>query len=486
MNENKRVIATLLCVVMVVLTIFAGKYSTLEETVEVYDNDSLVVWYTDDSLTDYLNAMAVDYHEKFGVRVIPKLRAGDDYVESIYHASIDETGAPDLYIVGSDSLEKAYMCGVASMIEDPRSVVSDVNFPKSALDATMYHNQRVAYPYYFETTALLYNESYLREMATNKVTAELAKTPDEEDEEAEDLSGIDPEILIEERINQCIPTTFEGLLTIADEYDAPEGVETIFKWDVRDIFYNYFFVGSYINLGGEFGDDSNIIDVYNMDSVKALQVFQDMNQFFSFESADVTYSQVVDEFIEGKLIFATVTSDALKAIEEAKAAGEFSYEYGLSTIPDLNDEMSTRSLAVTNVLAVNGYSDKRDQANALAQFLSISQAGSLYERTGKLPTKLGAIPDDSPAYTFVNEYQFSVPMPKLMATSNSWLLMEGTFADAWSGADVSGCLKELSEQLKHQVTGEAVTEEYIKLETEEEEIEYLDEEALKEEAQKEE
>ena len=73
-------------------------------------------------------------------------------------------------------------------------------------------------------------------------------------------------------------------------------------------------------------------------------------------------------------------------------------------------------------------------------------------------------------------------MPKLMTTSNYWLLLEDAFAGIWSGGDVSGTLKDLAEQLQLQITGKDVTLYYISIPREEEDIEYLDEDALSKEA----
>ena len=490
MNETKRILSALLAILLVVATIIGGRENTLKEPIEVIDNDSLIVWYTDDTLTDYLNKMAVEYHESMGVRVIPKLQTGQDYVESIYRASMDETGAPDLYIIGSDVLEKATLSGCAIPINDSRGIITSDNFPETAIRAVTYHDKMVGYPFYFETTALLYNKSYLREMVCNKMISERAELEGEVEgnssTEEDEFASLDQKE-VEKRIEESVPDTFDEFLTFADSYDAPAGVETFFKWDVRDIFYNYFFVGDYINIGGYNGDNAGVIDVYNLDAIRALKVFQDMNQFFSFESADVTYKQVVQEFLEGKLIFATVTTEIINTLEEAIAAEEFPYEYGIVMIPDINQDMLSRSLSVTSALAVNGYSNKKDVANAFAQFLTVTKADGLYENTGKIPTRNDVFSKKDTAYAFVEEYGYSSPMPKLMATSNCWLLMEGTFADAWSGADVSECLKELSEQLKLQILGEEVTEEYIELPKEEtEEVEYLDEDALREAAQSEE
>ena len=121
MKENKRLIAVLLCAVMVIGALMIGlKPAPVENTNEIVteSNDSLVVWYTDETMTDYLNAMAVDFHENGGMRVIPRLHGSSDYVESVYRASIDNDGAPDVYILSNDALEKAYLSGCARAVDE--------------------------------------------------------------------------------------------------------------------------------------------------------------------------------------------------------------------------------------------------------------------------------------------------------------------------------------------------------------------------------
>ncbi|MCR4755897.1 MAG: extracellular solute-binding protein [Lachnospiraceae bacterium] len=501
MKENKRLIAVLICAAMIIGVIRVG-LKPAPAVAEVTDheyNDSLIVWYTDESMTDYLNAMAVEYHEKGGMRVLPRLQASGEYIESVYKNSVSKEDAPDVYILSNDALEKAYLSGCAAIVDKKGDCLNTSNFPEAALDAVTYKGNKVGYPYYFETCALVYNRTYLREMITNKVLAETAKEPEESNEGEETPSEEEPvEVIptegtpefdeyIENKIDEAIPSTFDELLAFADSYDAPEKVEGMFKWDVRDVFFNYFFIGNYINVGGKCGDDAGTMDVYNIDAIRAMTLFQSLNSFFAFESSDVTYNQVVDEFKEGKLVFATATSDIVGRLAEAAEAGEFEYEYGLAMIPDISEDMVSRSLSVTEAIVVNAYSDKGDEAEKFARFLTCQNAGGLYERTGKLPSALNAIDygaDARYAYlkAFADEYSYSVPMPKLMTTSNYWLLLEDAFAGVWSGKDASGTLKKLAEQLSAQISGENVLLEYIMLPKEVEEVEYLDEDALSKQA----
>ncbi len=495
MKEYKGIISTVLCVIMVVCVIKAGSGPEPEAVVDTHEyNDSIVLWYTDESMTDYLNAMAVEYHENGGMRVLPRLHSGNEYVEAVYDASIKEEAAPDMFIVSTDSLEKAYLSGCAVAVDEEWNILNPDNFPGVALNAVTYKGQKVGYPFYFETSALLYNKTYLHDMILGKLKAESESADGNGEEsteqtaaESEDaLTGAELEKQTLVLMEEAIPETFDELLAFADEYDAPEDVEGIFKWDVRDVFFNYFFIGDYIDVGGNCGDDSESIDVYNIDAIRAMTLFQRLNSFFAFESSDVTYDQVVDEFIHGKLVFATATSDIVSRLDKAKEEGEFDYEYGLAMIPDLSEDMETRSLSVTETVVINGYSDKISEAEAFARFLTCEKAGELYAKTGKLPSALRAIDRSSEEgqklSAFLDEYSYSKPMPKLMTTSNYWLLLEDAFANVWSGKDASTTLMELARQINVQVHGESGDFEYIALPVESEEVEYLDEEALKQEA----
>ena len=136
---------------------------------------------------------------------------------------------------------------------------------------------------------------------------------------------------------------------------------------------------------------------------------------------------------------------------------------------------------------MNGYSDKKENANRFARYLICDNANSLYEKTGKIAANKNVTYENPNISVFQSEYSDSVPMPKMMATSNYWIQLEITFSRVWSGADVSGELQKLSELILTQISGEQVSEEYIKdPEPEEATIEYLDEEAAKEAAKQEE
>ncbi len=441
--------------------------------------ETIQLWYTDDALTDYLNNKAVAFYEDTDIRVETKLVSGLEYLENINRASISEGDVtPDVYIITNDSLEKAYLAGLATNIENSTLVQDASKFSDAARNAVTYNNHLVGYPLYYETSALLYNKTHMERMALDAVldqypeyypaseeagAIETATEDEERDTSAVtfDMLSEDAQALVTAAQQELIPDSVVDILNFADQYSAPQNVEYFFRWDVSDIFYNYFFVGDYINVGGVAGDDKNQIDIYNIGSIGSLLAFQEMGRFFSMEEDDADYADILQEFLEGKTIFTIATSDVLQHLETAKAEGTFAYEYGVAALPDINDEMETKGMSVTNALVINGYSVHKDAANAFASYLADKASGDLHSKTGKLPARLQIGYENPNMAVFAKNYEKSVPMPKMLETSNFWVELEICFAKVWNGADANAELRALSEQIKTQLTGEPITEEVL-------------------------
>ncbi len=439
--------------------------------------ETLYLWYADEGLTDYLNGVAVSYSEyQDEVRVVPVYTQGLEYLETINQASLQEEEVPDLYIVSNDALEKAYLAGLACEVKLPEGVTPmEELLPGTAVRAVTYHDKQIGYPFYYETSCLLYNRTYLEEWAKAQIVAERDQAMAEDAQEQADNGDVEEEIReaseeeevsaeeVEAKMEEAIPETIDEILSFADVYDAPEQVEAVFKWDVSDIFYNYFIVGNYIDVGGVNGDNADSIGIYNENAIKALRVYQNLNQFFSIDTKEISYDGVLQDFLDGKIVYTVATTDALSKLEKARADGDFSYDYGVTRVPDVSGELSSASLSVTQCVGVNGYSTKKEMANDFAVYLTQYNTQELYTRTGKLPVHCDGEKtyDDPNAAAFLEEYARSVPMPKMIETSNFWVQLEIAFARIWEGADANDELRALSEQIMGQVLGEAYTEQYI-------------------------
>ena len=434
MKRNFPVIASIILAVLVACGILYLRYASKQSADSLFakeEQTTINIWYTDEALTDYINSAALSFYDEEGVRVVPTLVSGVEYFENINQASINTEDGPDLYITGSDSIEKAAMAGLATPISSDIYNVSNTDYPQTAIDAVTYKGQIYGYPFYYETAFLLYNKTYLNEMAQGDTVS----------------------------ANRLIPESIEDILDIANDYNAPEGVEAFFLWDVSDIFYNYFFTGAYMNIGGVSGDDSHVIDIYNEQTIECMQVYQELNQFFSIDSKESSYTNVLSEFVAGKSVFTIATTDALAILSEASQNGDFPYEYGVAHLPAVDADHQATGLAVTSCVIVNNYSNNYASANDFAYYLTNAQIDSFYDRTGKMPCANRADEYMVEPYNLVrNIYLDSVGLPKIIELNNFWIWLEAAYTNIWDGEDANKVLKELSERMKSQVSGEAVIE----------------------------
>lgn len=273
-------------------------------------------------------------------------------------------------------------------------------------------------------------------------------------EEESDPMGNEDMVADEEVLNRLatmIPETLDDIMTFANNYDAPEAVESVFKWDVTDIFYNYFFVGNYMDVGGVHGDNAAVFNIYNSQAVECLKKYQEMNQFFSIDTAVDNYDKILKDFIDGKMVFTVATTDAIEKIHTAKNNGEFEFEYGVSTLPDISSLLKARGLSVTDVVAINGYSIKQAAANEFATYLVNYKADDLYKKSGKVSCAKNVEYEDGQIMNVMAEYEKSMPLPKMVEASNYWVQLEIALTKIWKGADPDETLKELSDTMGAQI-----------------------------------
>ena len=439
-------------------TLEAGSMDESGGLLSVFDRkETIYFWYNDESMTNFINSAAVSFGEEENVRVIPVLAAESEYLEAINYASVHTEQTPDAYIISHDSLEKAYLSGLATRIEDMGSICNEAHFPASALSSVSYQGKKVAYPLFFETSALIYNETYLAEWAEQIATKELLEggEPGENPEETNGIA-VDEGLLAERTADyfaNAVPATVDDILNIANTFDVPQGVE-VMKWDVSDIFYNYWIVGNYMIVGGDAGDNPEEININNPETIQCLEVYKALNQFFFIESDTVTYESVIEDFCNGRIVFTIATTDVVERLAKAKEEGTLGFEYGIAGLPRVSGELGSRTMSVTNAVAVNGYSEHQELANRFAAYLVEECAASLYEKTGKVPAKLDSNGENGALQIFKAAYADSIPLPKMMETGNFWLQLEGLFSKVWNGADVTELVQELAESIATQLSAE--------------------------------
>lgn len=483
MNFKTRILSIILVACALAGTIvYARSEHSIFEDYSIFNINKTTVrlWYTDDELTPYLQSRAVAFSDKNSrVRVEPVLVSGLEYLEAVGRASIDDDNLPDLFVITNDSLEKAYLAGLAMEIRDKDGFVSGSIFPEAALDSVTYKGKKIGYPFYFETSSLVYNKTYLENMAVESMQSEIdlqegeaaqAEIDQKIDEgqtqaldtvAAEDVNAQITQGMIDDAVASSLPLNISDILQFAQSYNAPEQVEAVFEWDVTDIFYNYFFVGNYMNVGGKAGDDVSQINIYNRDTISCMKIYQQLNQFFAIDPDSIDYETIVQDFIDGKIVFTVATTDIIEKIHNAKDSGECEFEFAVADMPGLTSEFGSRTMSVTDCIVVNGFSEHPDEANEVARFLCSDNSGDIYKLSHKLGAHYGVSYDDPNLVTFVSVYADSVPMPKTIETSNLWMELEIAFTKIWNGEDCNSTLKQVSESIMTQVTGEPYTEEEI-------------------------
>lgn len=252
---KKRIIATAAVIAMVAAAVY-GSTQEMSQTQEsgsglqlFRGKETIYCWYSDEALSGYINAAAVSFGEQNnGVRVIPVLTSDSEYLEAINQETLHSDQIPDIYLLSSDSLEKAYLAGLASKVPDTVGICNTDHFSQAALSAVTYDQKLIGYPVYFDTSALVYNEDYLRTWATQQAEKELAGSSENdepigegeeiieedslpEDQTTEQVTADEAAVnaLAEQYFAEALPSTVDDLLNIADTFDAPEGVEGVMK-----------------------------------------------------------------------------------------------------------------------------------------------------------------------------------------------------------------------------------------------------------------
>lgn len=432
---SQRILAVLLVALLGAQMIHTGMENRTEE-VELEADRPLVIWYTDPDIQDYMETAASEFAERYDVEVQTELVSSVDYIETISEKSVEEQMAgPDLYVASSALLEKAFLSGMASSVEDENM---EAAYSEKAVNAVTYDGKVIARPFYIETCFLLYNRYYTEQA----------------------------------------PGTIDDILSYAENFESgpvTEKVEKIFEWNVADVIDDYMFMGAYTNLGGPCGDDKSQVSMDLEKIGECMAYYQSLNSFFAIDADTVTSGQVIRNFIDGKTVFTIANVPMLAELDRAVRAGELpeyvtertvenedgeeetvtvSFEpfYGTALLPKLTENLESGGISVTNSVVVNPYSSNHSAAEAAARYLTKECADQLYEKSGKLPACRDISGELAEEYLTVYEaYEQAAEVPKVMELSNIWLQLEVVLADIWRGADPQEELSKFSEMLAAQL-----------------------------------
>lgn len=377
--------------------------------------DTINLWYTNDEITTYLKTCALMFSANNDIKVNVELVSSIDYLETISKETLNGN-VVDVYILNTDMLEKAYLAGLAE--ENKDSLYNNYSFPDIAITASTYKGRLLGYPLYYDTSFFLYNKDFVD-----------------------------------------APASFQDIIDFSNNYEGDEysGIEMIVQWDVLDLFFSYAFVGEYLNLGGEYGDDASIVNIANDDVIEALTLYKELNQTLYFDAEDSNYESVLNDFLNGKILFTMGDTEHLAAIITS------GINYGICTIPALNDELDTKAISINYTVVVNPYSDNKEMAQKFAKSLTYEYAENFYASVKKLPARrLDAYPNEEWKH-IAEQYEDTAILPKLMATTNYWMELEVMMNAIWlediDGDDIevdSALSEEEQENMRRQLLREKI------------------------------
>jgi hypothetical protein len=179
------------------------------------------------------------------------------------------------------------------------------------------------------------------------------------------------------------------------------------------------------------------------------------------EDDDRTYPDTINDFMNRKCLFTVAGTDIVGKIAAAKTEGTFTDDYEILPIGMLNNNLKSRGLSVTTMICVNGLNENNTDAEKFADFATREYAKNLYARCGKMATAKLKKYEFTQMETIRDCYEQSVSLPKMVETTNYYILAEMCFANIWDGKDVNKELKSLSEQVLANYYGKDYTDDYI-------------------------
>ena len=203
--------------------------------------------------------------------------------------------------------------------------------------------------------------------------------------------------------------------------------------------FSYGFVGEYMKYGGENGDDATVKEFVNEGVNKAMAYYKNLNQIFYIDLNNTDYETVLQKFAEGKIAFTILDTEGVRRLRDMGDKVNFlTMKY-----PDMNDNLKTKAMAVTNVMAVNAFSGNRKEAGKIAEYFTYTKADEMYEKTGYLSGRKDIKYDDVMMDVFLAQYEESDNLPKLMEAGDFGAKLENVLNIIWQGGDVENNMKSL-------------------------------------------
>lgn len=335
----------------------------------------VIFWYEDASYDSFFEEAAKQYYEKTGVKVAAVKKDSEEYLTGIYDKTMQDDGYPDVYLISGDSLAEAYLYGLVAVNEKENSYE---NAAEHAKQAASYQGSFLGYPLSYNTCLFIYQNGYFN----------------------------------------AAPSSMQEIIDFSNENEPAENVEYLVEWDVNDPFYDFPFVANSVTF--EEDEQKLLNPVYDEKLYQQdLDFFESILSSFSVNAQTVSEENIVDNFKEGRTLCALVDTDLLSDLD--------GYEYSITKMPDLNEELASNVCALTELLAVNEFSKNKEQAAGFAEFVTVSMADRLHEMTGHYPVFESADADATERMAY-ETYETAVLAPDSLNAKDFWVDLKETIA----------------------------------------------------------
>ncbi|WP_299094803.1 maltose ABC transporter substrate-binding protein [uncultured Metabacillus sp.] len=221
---------------------------------------------------------------------------------------------------------------------------------------------------------------------------------------------------------------------------------------------NFYLIHGFVGGFGDyiFGDNNTNPDDIGLNkegSLKAANLMERIrDEILPMKKEDITADVITSHFNEGKLLYYFSGPWAVKGHQEAGV------NFGVTTLPKLENGEIPQSFTGTKGYYVNAYSKYPQAATLLAKFATSDEMLlKRYEMTGQLPPSKALLENekikaDEINVAFLEQAQHSIPMPNITEMQPVWGGMEVAYTAIWNKAsEPQAALDKGTQQIKEAI-----------------------------------
>lgn len=424
--KDKLIGTILMCIASVLIIMSASDFkdSKIKEDTSV-ENDTAIesdnvikIWYQYKGYEEYIEQAVASYKEKYGLdmKVVIEFVSEPGYYDYINNKSLEGKG-PDIFVMGSEYAEKAYLLGIAKENTNT-DIYNNEIYGSAAITSISYKDKIYGYPLGFDVSAMVTNTDYC----------------------SDDIVTFEDIKYFADNFNDIVDDETETVEVASNTIDYSR-IRGILAWDVKNLLFNYGFIGNGVKITV---DDRKTIDISNNSVITAANSYFLLKDYFSL-TGEETYEDVKTSFSNGETVFVLAGTDIIKSLDNSEV------NFEVNKMPDLTSEIPCQGLSYTDLLAVNPMSDDIDIAVKLAEYISYEYAENMYDVSGIVSCRKDIVYEDEHINQFLVVYDQSIVMPNIMETEDYCILMEVALKNIWNGEDIQETFKGLQDNYSERI-----------------------------------